>query len=646
MVVLDQANPLRYQATPAGLELAATTVRDDFGTRIAISEGRTAFIEDAGHPAFRGLIPRDFLAWGPDHVVYRNAYVKPARNGRSLVQVGPRLANSALVEVPAGKGLLLLCQLEVGTKLAANPVARQLLVNLIDRGASYRQTFRGVAAVSDDPRLGKALDEIGLRYGRLSDPIGAITDPGVRLAIVSATPANLKVLADNLDRLAAFTKGGGYLVLHGLTPEGLADYNKVVGFDHLIRPFRRERLSFPPVRNPLAAGLTLGDVVMLSGERINGWTADEYAASDVFAHVIDYDEIAPFATSPFFAYNLITNGFVGSDAWQLIIDFPAPKDGRPFEIPIRLPRPEVITEYTHIPSTNYWPTTKVNLLFDGKDRLELPIKPTSEPQTFAVEPPRRAGELTLQVAAWDQVAGKAANVGIDDIAIRVHRSPEFLATVRPMLNVGGLMQYARGDGGIVLCNLLLKDAEAVPANAAKKRAILATILRNLQAPFAGGQSVIPGAGLAYTPIDLSKQCNQFRNERGWFGDPKTTFADLPTGDQAFAGRGLSDLRLPDLARAERRHAQRPGHPQRPRRRGQGDPRPPQGRRPLLSSRPPGSTAAATTGSSRTASPSRSPATSSTTPTAATWPSRSSPRSTSTATARSPRPPCPGPRSPG
>ncbi len=401
MIVLDQVNPLRYQSTPAGLEPASPTVRDGSGVEVAISDGRTAFIEDAGHPAFRGLKPKDFFTWGPDHVVYHNAYVKPARNGRSLVQVGPRLQNTALVEVPAGKGLLILSQLDVGKKLATNPVAARLLDNLIEYGATYKQEFREVVAVIDDPQLGKALDAIGLRYSRAADPLEAISRPDVKLAVVSATPSNLKALAGSLDRVKAFTKGGGYLVLHGLTPEGLADYNAIVGVEHLIRPFRRERVTFPALKNPLTAGLTAGDIVLLSGERIFPWTADEYVASDMFQHVVDYDEVAPFASSPFGAYNLITNGFVGADGWPLIIDFPAPTDGKPFDIPITLPRAETVTEYTHIASTNYMPTTQVNLVFDGKETLEFPTKPTNEPQTFAIRPPRTRRRLTLQIAAWD-----------------------------------------------------------------------------------------------------------------------------------------------------------------------------------------------------------------------------------------------------
>jgi beta-galactosidase len=101
--------------------------------------------------------------------------------------------------------------------------------------------------------------------------------------------------------------------------------------------------------------------------------------------------------------------------------------------------------------------------------------------------------------------------------------------------VGGLVEYPRGKGGIVLANLFFKDAEEVPANGLKKRAVLAAILRNLGAPFGGGKTVIAGAALDGTPIDLSKHATQYRDERGWFGDPKFTFKDLPVGEQRLAG---------------------------------------------------------------------------------------------------------------
>jgi beta-galactosidase len=125
--------------------------------------------------------------------------------------------------------------------------------------------------------------------------------------------------------------------------------------------------------------------------------------------------------------------------------------------------------------------------------------------------------------------------GLDNIRLFAKRPPWFSEKVRPMLNVGGLVRYPRGAGGIILCNLKFVEPDDAPENPEKKRAILAGVLRNLKAPFAGGRTIIAGANLAYEPMDLSKQANQYRTDRGWFGDRTKTFAELPGGRQTLAG---------------------------------------------------------------------------------------------------------------
>jgi beta-galactosidase len=522
VVVLEQKQPLKFQALPA--EIEATT-----------EDGRVGFAEDPGHPAFRNLRDKDFFTWGADEVLYRNAYRKPTRGARSLLQCGDTLRNAALVEVPAGKGVLLLSQLAVGEKVEGNAVALQLLLNLVDYAAEYKQVFRPVtAAVASAPLLGRTLDAVGLKYDVAADPLGALVPGG--LAVVHATPANLKLLADNPDKVEAFTKSGGWLVLNGLTPDGLASYNKLVGWEHVIRPFKRERVTLAPVRRPVMAGVTGGDATMYSSKRIFDWTEGNYVVDDEFTFVVDYDEIAPFCKSPFHAYDNIVNGFVNADGWPLIINFPLNKDRSPFDVVINFPREETVTEFTWIGNTNYWPQTKIELLFDGDagDSRPYDVKPTGDPQVLAVKPARKAKQMTLRISGWKEVPGKGPLIGIDNIYIKVQRPADFGDRVKPLLNVGGMMEYPRGKGGVVLCNLNFKAAEEVPLNADKKRAILAAVLRNLNAPFAG-RSVIAGANLEYKPIDLSKHATAFRDEKGWFGDRRFTFRDLPTGKQTMAG---------------------------------------------------------------------------------------------------------------
>ncbi len=523
VIVLDQANPLKYQGLrPAEMQAAQ-------------NQGRTAFAEDLDHPALRHLKQKDFFTWGPDEVVYRNAYDKPSRGARSLIQCHDLLRNTALVEVPVGQGLMILCQLAIGETLQDNAVAQQLLLNLLDYTENYRLEFRSVAAdVHESPPLAGVLDDIGLKYNSVSDPLQALDSNRAKLAIFAATPPTLRALADHQDQVDQFTRAGGWIVLNGLTPEGLGDYNRLVGFDHMIRPFRRERITFPPVKNHLTAGLTAADVVLYSAEKIFSWQDGNYAASDVFSYVIDYDEVASFARfDNDFLLNMV-NGFVSADAWKYIVNLPAP-DQPPMDFQLRLPKPQEIRAVEWIGNTFYYPVTRFELLFDGAHPASFKTEPNNDTQSFDLDPPRSGRDITLRLADWTVLPDKRPVTGLDNIRLFATRPPDFYEKVKPLLNVGGMMEYPRGGGGILLCNLLFKEHEEAPLNALKKRTIFTTLLRNLKAPFTTGKLIIAGAGNHYEPIDLSSRANQFRDDKGWFGDKKFSFANLPTGRQKFAG---------------------------------------------------------------------------------------------------------------
>ena len=526
VLLLEQHNPLRYQGlNPAEID-AETNV------------GRVAFCEDLSHPILRGLQDKDFFTWEPGEIIYRNAYVKPKRGAKSLLQCNESLTNSALVVIPVGPGVVTLCQTLVVEKAAANPAARTLLLNLLDFSRNYKLDHVSMAAAVE-PALAKVLDGINVQYVKAADPLDALTKG--KIAVVSASPANLKTLAANQARVRTFTQAGGHLILHGLTPDGLADYNALVGFDHMIRPFRRERVTLAPVRSPLTAGLGLADVQLYSSQRIFGFQEGNYVASDTFSFVVDLEDVAPFAKmGNGFHYNLVA-GMTSADGWPYICNEPAEKSVYTFT----LPKPQTIESWVWVGNVNYDRTRQVSMTVDGDEagKLLFDVPEKSEPVTLEVNPPKTGTTFTIRHERHTDLPDKKQDgkmiLGCDNIALVARRGADFHARVKPVLNIGAMVEYPQGPGGIVLCNLLFKDNEEVPVNAVKKRAVLATLLNNLKAPFAG-KTVIAGANLDYVPIDLSKQANQFRSERGWFGgDPKFTFAALPIGKQTFAGVGFN-----------------------------------------------------------------------------------------------------------
>jgi beta-galactosidase len=163
------------------------------------------------------------------------------------------------------------------------------------------------------------------------------------------------------------------------------------------------------------------------------------------------------------------------------------------------------------------------------------VKPNNELQTLEVKPPLEGKRITLRIVEWDKVSKTANVVGIDNLRLFAVRSPDFARRVRPLDSVGGMVEYPIGKGSVVLCNLKFQEREAVPINGDKKRRILGAILANMEAPFAGGSEIIAGADVNYTPLDIASKANQYRNERGWFGDAAFTLKDLTPGRNVFGG---------------------------------------------------------------------------------------------------------------
>jgi beta-galactosidase len=165
------------------------------------------------------------------------------------------------------------------------------------------------------------------------------------------------------------------------------------------------------------------------------------------------------------------------------------------------------------------------------------VPANDELQTLDMKPALNGKDFTLAIEGWQERPDVRPLIGIDNIYLKAQRPADFYRKVKPMFNIGGMMHYPRGEGGILLANLAFKDTEAVPLNAIKKRNLLQTLLRNLKAPFGGGNIVV-GTSVNYIPInfgDFQNKLTQYRTERGWFGDNNRTFNALPRGEQNFAG---------------------------------------------------------------------------------------------------------------
>ncbi|MBN2451822.1 MAG: hypothetical protein JXR77_15645 [Lentisphaeria bacterium] len=531
VLALEQAHPLRFQALPA--DVTAT----DFS-------GRVGFMEDPDHPVFAGLGQQDFFTWSGDHIVYRNVYTKPTRGAVSLAHCDHSLGCSAILSAPVNEGLILACQMVVAGKLDSDPVARRLFDNLLAYAATYRPVRRTTAAVIDpESPEGRLLSASGLKFDFAGDLESTIREKRHDIVVFAATPANLASLAAAPREVRDFTGRGGWLMAWGLTPEGLADFNRIVGVEHLIRPFELERVTMAPVRDPVIAGVTVRDVAMETGEKIFGWQGTRYMVDDEFRYVVDTDEIGPFCLTPGAApgdtaaakkaaagwsRNLF-NGFTSDDAWKLIyyMSVASPR------IDLTFPRAETITDLGIGLNAHYAIAAQVNLYADGAAQpVSIDLEPRSGRQQVHLETPLRVGKtLTVELARFDK---EGKTTGIDNLWITVARSDTWRASVKPLLNVGGLVKYPMGKGGLVLNQLNIQANEALPVNAQKKSAIAAALLRNLHAQFSGGQILTTG-DLTFQPLDIHDRYNQYlTRDKGWFRGNRD-IAHVPTGKTQLAG---------------------------------------------------------------------------------------------------------------
>ncbi len=336
--------------------------------------------------------------------------------------------------------------------------------------------------------------------------------------------------------MKAFTEAGGWIIFNRLAPDGLADYNRLVGVEHVMRPFRKEKVTWSALRDPITAGLPTSNIVFGTGKRIMWFAPPEWPDPNGYSYVVDLDEVAPFAASTYYKWENAVNNYTQADgAWQLIENLEPSRA----VVPMKLARPEKIVQFTWVSDNNYQGTTRIALTINGKQYL-FDTQPNGDPQTFDIPDQPTAGELTLRVIDWTHDAKKNTRdgkelVGIDNVYVKVARSAEYEKKVKPMLNIGAMVQYPQGKGGVILCNVKYRETEENPVNTVKKQTVIATLLRNLHASFAGSKTIIAGGNLEFLPLDISRQCNQFRGAEGWFGDKAHAFDALPHGKQIMAG---------------------------------------------------------------------------------------------------------------
>jgi beta-galactosidase len=327
-------------------------------------------------------------------------------------------------------------------------------------------------------------------------------------------------------------------MLWDVTEKGLQPFNEIVGVDHVMRPFRMERVSLPAKRDPLLAGLSNRDVALEGTEKIYPWAGDRYPANDTFTNIVDLDDIAPFGKSAktAFGWSQMTNGLTTADSWKFIYYHNLKEQGDKPIWEAEFPKEAEITRFSIMINTDYNRINKIRLIFDDNPKNSVTLDLKTDPQLrqdFDISP-RRFKKIAVQPLAWRELS-KTPVIGVDKIWITVNHDEDYRNKVVPLLNIGGLVRYKFGKGAIILNQLRIQAAEPNPVNAEKKQSIMSTLLRNMGAAFAAEKTLIAGANMNYRPIPLGDKCNQYlTGERGWI-DGQPNMGQFPVGDQKLAG---------------------------------------------------------------------------------------------------------------
>lgn len=171
-----------------------------------------AHIRHASHPLLKGMHADDFKWWRGDHFVARSSFAKPSQGAfRILVECGGRggLRWTPLVELLYGNGAFIMCQLEVTAKLQVEPVAQNLISNLLLYAASFKPAIRkriGVISPQDSPML-KAVREVGIAFEDVTQHLGTVKFDAYEVLVIDGKA--LELCKERFGELRSFINRGG-----------------------------------------------------------------------------------------------------------------------------------------------------------------------------------------------------------------------------------------------------------------------------------------------------------------------------------------------------------------------------------------------------------------------------------------------------
>jgi beta-galactosidase len=383
-------------------------------------------------------------------------------------------------------------------------------------GRSSAVRFTCSAMLSQDRILRRHLDTIRLKYSDenaagaetgnfdASGERGAFTDRDHHIAVARADAPTLEQLAANRETIRRWCEKGNYLMLVNLDRQGLRDFNRLVGFEHELRPFRVERVRLTPASaaEPLMLGIPNSAFSQLATDMIAPWIKKYSYSGRVFTHVVDYEEVGAFGTS---GESKLFDGLINSDFWhyvQYIVFEPAKDPGRfasgKIDLDVPLRKRERIRQVNIRLSKTYYIPKDIRIVFDGNenDAVDRVLEDTESEQELAFEP-RDCENIRIELLSYyHEHESKKNTLTIDELRILRDLPKDVAKRVVPLTSPAGLVKYPIGKGAILLNQLdyteekpdAASKSEAralvnIEQNRVKKAFIMSSLLRNMGADF-------------------------------------------------------------------------------------------------------------------------------------------------------------------
>jgi hypothetical protein len=420
------------------------------------------------------------------------------------------------------------------------PEMRALSAIVLALGATSAQAADLVTCIGGERPLAQALQAIGAQPAKAQAALDALK-PGA-VALIVATPERLTELAQHPEAIERCAAAGGWVVLSGVTPAGLADFDRIVGVPHLMRPFRSEVVAIDP-SNPLVRGISGEDVAMRT-DGGNPWAAPVMVSENAYGGIVDLDNLAPFAEIPkpdWFKhedgendrnpFNLV-DGFTEADGgWRRAFVFY--RDRSRMDFALKLPRPSALSAVEWTGSMVYPGIEKVEITFDGAadGKIEFAAPQGAVPKRIPLDPPRTAGSVGFRIVSSTDNGRHA--VGVDEIRLIAARDADFRQRVHPLTSIGAIVAYPRGAGGVLLCQLHF-DENDDQQTAERKQRVLHGLLGNLGVAFGmpgSGMSAPVAAEAIGDPIELVGAAPLGAD---WLGDAAHSFA-IAIGEHGLCG---------------------------------------------------------------------------------------------------------------